>query len=97
MLSGKYNGLRYACMNKEIKNIARILGSRGGKARARNLSALKKKQIALLGAQARALSFETTKRIERNFCYNEAVRQLRGKAPKVLRLKICKNPLPKIQ
>lgn len=83
-------------MNKTIKDIARFLGSRGGKARARNLSALQKKQIALLGAKARLLSLEATKRIRRNFHYNEAIHQLRGKAPKVSRLKTCKHSLPRI-
>lgn len=87
----------YFVMKMQMREIAKLLGSLGGKARAKSLTTEQKKQIALLGAKARALSFETKKRIETNFRYYEAVRQLRGKPTKVLRIKTCKNPLPIMQ
>lgn len=40
-------------MNKEIKNAAVILGKKGGKARARNLSAIEKSESARQAVSAR--------------------------------------------
>ncbi len=80
-------------MNHRIKSIAQVLGSYGGKARAKRLSKEKKREIALLGAQSRVISLSAAKRIENNFGYVMAMHQLH-KIPRVRRLKTCRHPLP---
>lgn len=89
LLSAKHNGLM------TTHDMARRLGSRGGRARATRLSADERRRIAALGGQARQRSFETTRRVVANLQYAMAVRELRG-APAVVRVKTFKGPLPKI-
>jgi hypothetical protein len=64
--------------------IARILGSRGGHARARRLSAEEKKRIASQGGKARRASLVAARRIVENLRYARAVEELRG-APRPVR------------
>ncbi len=61
-----------------LQRYAKALGKRGGKERARRLSAQKRREIASLGAQARFESLQAAKRIEENFRYLETVRQMRS-------------------
>lgn len=62
----------------KINSIAKKLGSLGGKARAKRLSAERRKEIAALGGKARALSLEATKRIKLNFAFVNTMDILRG-------------------
>jgi hypothetical protein len=73
--------------------IARALGSRGGKARAKRLSPVEKRRIAALGGRARALSIHAARRVAENFRYVEAVVALQPR-PKVRRLRNFAGPLP---
>jgi hypothetical protein len=74
--------------------MARIMGRRGGRARARRLSAERRRQIASLGGQARHRSLQAAQRIVDNLRYAEAVLELRGVPPKVRRMKTFKGRLP---
>jgi hypothetical protein len=76
--------------------IARVLGRRGGRARAARLAAADKKRIASLGAQARIESLAAERRIVANFAYVAATRDLRGDQPAVRQVKSCRGPLPGI-
>ncbi len=60
----------------DYQNIAKELGRLGGLKRAQNLSSTEKKRIASLGAKARIASLKAARRIEINFKYMEAIRQL---------------------
>ncbi len=64
--------------------MARGLGSLGGRARSERLSAAQKKGIAALGGQARMLSLRASRRIAENLRYAAAADELRGK-PRVVR------------
>lgn len=74
---------------------AKILGRRGGLARARRLSPKQRKAIASLGARARTESFRGVRKIDENFRYLEAVLQIKP-SPFVRALKKCRNKLPGI-
>lgn len=75
--------------------MARALGSKGGKARAKNLAPAEKRRIAALGGRARALSIHTSRRIAENFRYVEALDALQPR-PKVTRLHNFAGPLPSL-
>ncbi len=68
-----------------ITDIARALGGRGGRARARRLSRARKRAIAAMGAKARLRSLRAEQNIIAKFRYAEAVRQLRGEPVRVTR------------
>jgi hypothetical protein len=89
MLTAKHN----RAMN--TSDMARALGSKGGKARAKRLAPEEKRRIAALGGQARAISFHATRRVAENFRYADAVNSLQGR-PKVTRLRAFDGPLPRI-
>jgi hypothetical protein len=72
MLTAKYN----FCMNP--RDMARALGRRGGRVRAERLSAAHRTRIASLGGTARAISLDVARRIDDNFRYAAAARELRG-------------------
>jgi hypothetical protein len=77
--------------------MAKALGRRGGRARARRLSNMDKKRIASLGGKARAQSLEAARRIATNFRYATAVtelRALREQPPRITRLRTFADPLP---
>jgi general stress protein YciG len=57
--------------------IARVLGRRGGKARARSLSREERREIAAKGGRARALSHHAERRVRENFRALDAVDALR--------------------
>ena len=77
-------------------DLARALGSRGGRARAARLSAAEKKRIAALGARARLESLLAARRIAANFDYLEAMRDLRTERFVVRQVRSCSGPLPGI-
>jgi general stress protein YciG len=58
--------------------IARVLGRRGGKVRARVLSREERQEIAAKGGRARALSHHAERRVRENFRALEAVDALRN-------------------
>lgn len=74
--------------------LAAVLGSRGGRARAARLSPGRKRQIAAAGAAARHHSLEAARRIAENFSYAAAVDELRGPTPAVRRVATCRTRLP---
>ncbi len=76
------------------REIARVLGSRGGHARARRLSADDRQRIASLGGQARRRSFESARRIADNFRYVASINELQARSQKVPKLKTFAGPLP---
>ena len=74
--------------------MARMMGRRGGRARARRLSAAARRSIASLGGPARRRSLAAARRIADNLRYAAAVRELRGGSPGILRMKSFRGPLP---
>ena len=76
--------------------MARTMGRRGGKARARRLSAERRRQIAAMGAQARQRSLQAARRIADNLAYAAAVLELQGGPRKVRRMKTFSGRLPGI-
>jgi hypothetical protein len=70
------------------------MGRRGGQARARRLSAERRREIASLGGRARHLSLLAARRIVDDLRYAAAVLELRGGAPRVLRMKTFSGRLP---
>ncbi len=76
--------------------VAKVLGRRGGRARASRLSSDEKRHIAALGGQARKRSLEAARRIVDNLRYADAIDALRGAPRAVRRVKTCKGPLPGI-
>jgi hypothetical protein len=90
MLSAKYN------IKMKLADIAKKMGSLGGKARAKRLSSEAKKAIASLGGRARSQSILAAKRIEQNFAYVAAMNELRGGPIKVKRIKTSNDRLPGI-
>jgi hypothetical protein len=76
--------------------MARALGRRGGRARARRLSIEERKRIASLGGRARLDSLRTARRIADNFRYVVALRELRGPSAGVKRLRAFEGRLPGI-
>ncbi len=74
--------------------MARAMGRRGGRARAKRLSAERRRQIASLGGRARHRSLLVAQRIVDNLRYVAAVLELRGGPRKVLRMRTCRGRLP---
>jgi len=60
-----------------LRQMARILGRKGGLARARKLSKAERRRIASLGGLTRSLSRHAARRIRDNFMYVAAIEQLR--------------------
>lgn len=78
------------------KDLAKALGRRGGRARAKRLSADERRRIASLGGLARADSLYAAKQGAINRRYAEAVTMLRGGRPKIVRMRHFDGPLPGI-
>ena len=78
----------------DVRAAARAMGRRGGKARARRLSAERRQQIASLGGYARHRSLLVARRIADNLRYAAAVLELQGTPPEVLRMKAFAGRLP---
>ncbi len=79
----------------DYRDIAKVLGRRGGLKRAQNLSSDEKIRIARMGAKARVASLKAATRIKTNFKYLEAIRQLKP-PPKVKSVKSTNSKLPSI-
>ncbi|HJU44049.1 MAG TPA: hypothetical protein VJ691_14580 [Vicinamibacterales bacterium] len=77
------------------REMARALGSRGGRARARNLTADERRRIAALGGAARRRSLELAQRHADNFTYAAMVLELQP-PPRVERMRTFSGPLPGI-
>ena len=73
--------------------MAQALGRRGGRARARNLTADERRQIAALGGVARRRSLELAQRHADNFKYAAMVLELKP-PPRVLRMRTFDGRLP---
>jgi hypothetical protein len=80
----------------KASDMAKALGSRGGRARAKRLSADERRRIASLGGHARRRSLEVAREIMINLRYANTVIELQGGPPKVRRMKTFKGPLPGI-
>jgi hypothetical protein len=81
----------------DVHEIARLLGRRGGEARARRLSSSERRRIASLGGTARVRSLQAALRITDNLNYAAAAEELRGPSRRVLtRMKTFAGPLPGI-
>ena len=74
--------------------MARVMGRRGGRARATRLSAERRRRIASLGGYARGRSLLVAKRIADNLRYAAAVLELQGGPPAVRRSKAFTGRLP---
>jgi len=77
----------------DYQDIAKVLGRRGGLKRAQNLSANEKSRIARMGAKARVASLKAATRVETNFKYLEAIRQLKP-PPKAKSVRLANEKLP---
>jgi hypothetical protein len=73
--------------------MAQALGRRGGRARARNLTADERRQIAALGGAARRRSLQLAQRHADNFIYLAMVHELQP-PPRVERVRTFAGPLP---
>jgi hypothetical protein len=90
MLSGKY------LLTMDARTIAKLLGRRGGKARAKRLSDADRKRIAAMGGRARGISVQAERRILQTLAYAASAKLLQGGSPAVRRLKRCHRPLPRL-
>jgi len=79
-----------------LSDIARALGRRGGRARARRLSAVERTQIASLGGRARLQSIQAARRVADNFRYAAAVDALRARPASITRVSTFTGRLPGI-
>ena len=80
----------------DASEMARALGSRGGRARSARLSAAEKKRIASLGGEARLRSLRAARRIVENLRYAAVVDELAGRSTSVRRQSEFAGPLPGI-
>ncbi len=80
----------------KASEMARILGRRGGRARAARLSVSDRRRIASLGGRARRRSLQAARRIDDNFRYAAVLGDLRGQPTSVRRLTVFAGPLPGI-
>jgi hypothetical protein len=76
--------------------MARALGRKGGRARARRLSAAERKRIASTGGYARARSLRTARRIAENFRYVRVLEMLRPRPASIRRQSDVRGSLPGI-
>lgn len=79
----------------KYQDIAKQLGRHGGLKRAKNLSSSEKVRIARMGAKARVASLTAAARIETNFKYLEAIRELKP-LPQVKSIQSTNRKLPSV-
>jgi hypothetical protein len=77
------------------REIAKLLGSRGGRARAARLSAEARRRIAVQGGKARTESLKLASRIAETLRYASAVQTLRPPTL-VARLSVFSGRLPRV-
>jgi hypothetical protein len=80
----------------DVRKMAKVLGRRGGRARAARLPPAERRRIAALGGRARGQSLRVARRITENFRYLAALRDLQGAPPKVRRSSTVEGRLPGI-
>lgn len=90
LLSVKYN------CEMHTRDMAKALGARGGRARAKRLAPRDRKRIAALGGRARADSIAAARRIADNFRYLATMRVMPGRTTAVVRLEDFRGRLPGI-
>lgn len=78
------------------REMAKQLGRRGGRARARRLTAAERRRVASLGGKARLRSIEAARRITDNFAYAAAVDELGRPTGAVARVTTFSGRLPGI-
>jgi hypothetical protein len=78
------------------RNLAQLLGRRGGRARARRLTAEERRRIASSGGHARRESLEAAMRIAATLRHAQMVAQLQQRSGAIARVKRCRGPLPGI-
>jgi hypothetical protein len=78
----------------DVRAVARAMGRRGGQARARRLSAERRREIASLGGRARHRSLLVARRIADNLLYAAAALELQGGRPELLRMRTFTGRLP---
>jgi hypothetical protein len=78
----------------DVRAMARAMGRRGGRARAKRLSAERRRRIASMGGKARHRSILAGRRLTANLLYAAAALELGGQTRKVLRMKTFTGPLP---
>jgi hypothetical protein len=88
LLSAKY----ISQMNS--REMAVALGRRGGRMRAKRLSAARKREIASLGGASRAKSLQAARRVADNFRYVTAIDALRRSSSGAIGVKAVKGRLP---
>jgi hypothetical protein len=81
-------------MVMDYRGVARALGSRGGRARAKRLSVERRRVIASLGGVARRESLAAARRIADNFAYAAAAEALHGDPGSIERLSEFDGPVP---
>ena len=79
-----------------MREVAKAMGSRGGRARATRLSPEERRRIAALGGSARHRSLQVAQRIADNFRYVADILELQGGPVKILRMKAFSGRLPGI-
>lgn len=77
----------------DTRQMAKALGRRGGRARARTLTADQRRHIAALGGAARRRSLDLAQRHADNFSYAAAVLELQP-PPRVERLRTFSGRVP---
>jgi len=90
MLSAKYN------VSMNVRQVAKVLGRRGGRMRAMRLSSAERRRIASTGGKARSASLQAARRIVENLRYAAAVQTLGRRPSNVTRLSSFEGPLPGI-
>jgi hypothetical protein len=78
----------------DVRAMAAAMGRLGGKARAKRLSAERRRQIASLGGRARRESLHATRRIVENLRYAAAVLELQGGPRRIERIRTFDGRLP---
>ena len=77
-----------------LRAMARAMGRRGGRARAKRLSAERRRRIAALGGKARHRSLLAHRRLTANLLYAAAALELGGGARRVVRMETFAGRLP---
>jgi hypothetical protein len=76
--------------------MAKVLGRRGGRARAARLPPTERRRIAALGGRARGRSLRVARRITENFRYLAALHELQGAPPQARSSATVEGRLPGI-
>jgi hypothetical protein len=86
-------GVKYTVF-MDVRAMARAMGRRGGRARAKRLAPEQRRRIASLGGRARHRSLVVARRIVENLRYAAAVVELQGGRREVVRVRTFSGRLP---